>query len=64
MALRLGLSPDLPLSQHGFSAYVKRCQFGNVLKPESIQGGGSLTDRFGFTSGPFEPVWPSDSYQG
>ena len=36
MALRLGLSPDLPLSQHVFCAYVKDCQFWDVPKLEAV----------------------------
>jgi hypothetical protein len=53
--LGLGLSPDLPLSQFGFSAYVKLCQFWDALKLETAQA--TMSDvRLGFNSGRLDRV--------
>ena len=39
MALRLGLSPDLPLSLTQWSSDRRYCQFGEVLRHNCVQVG-------------------------
>ena len=39
MALRLGFSPDLPLSREQFSYDGRPCQFGEVLRSDRFQIG-------------------------